>query len=170
VRCAKCGTNNPSTNNFCAKCGNALAKHCPKCQAENPPTSDFCGKCGTRLTDGPNAAVATSSPQGSAPNFRVTPEQPDGSTALDGERKTVTALFADIKGSNLIENLEAAQARSIIEAPRRLRRRTEPIESLTLYLQSFCLANIKRKVTRNRRMDIFSRCAAPAAVSSAVLR
>ncbi|MGA7869531.1 MAG: zinc ribbon domain-containing protein [Candidatus Binatus sp.] len=36
MRCSKCGTNNPSTNNFCAKCGNALAKHCPKCNAENP--------------------------------------------------------------------------------------------------------------------------------------
>src|ERR1700688_1853449 len=52
MRCSKCGTNNPSTNNFCAKCGNALAKHCAKCNAENPPTSDFCGKCGTPLAGG----------------------------------------------------------------------------------------------------------------------
>jgi class 3 adenylate cyclase/tetratricopeptide (TPR) repeat protein len=121
VRCAKCGTNNSSTNNFCAKCGNALAKHCAKCQAENPPTSDFCGKCGTRLTDGPNAAVATSFPQGSAPNIRVTPEQPDGSTALDGERKTVTALFADIKGSTaLMEGLDPEAAHAIVEPVLRL--------------------------------------------------
>src|SRR5713226_6203288 len=115
VRCATCGTNNPSANNFCAKCGNALAKHCAKCQAENPPTSDFCGKCGARLADGPNAAVAASSAQGSAPNIRVTPES-SSSEPLVGERKTVTALFADIKGSTeLMEDLDPEAARAIID-------------------------------------------------------
>src|SRR6266851_2217391 len=115
VRCATCGTNNPSANNFCAKCGNALAKHCAKCQAENPPTSDFCGKCGARLADGPNAAVAASSAQGSALNIRVTPES-SSSEPLVGERKTVTALFADIKGSmELMEDLDPEEARAIID-------------------------------------------------------
>jgi class 3 adenylate cyclase/ribosomal protein L40E len=116
VRCAKCGTTSPSTNNFCAKCGNALVKHCAKCRAENPPTSDFCGKCGTRLTDGPEPAGATSPPQGSAPDIRVTPEQSDGSKPVDGERKTVTAFFADIKGSTaLMEGLDPEAAHAIVE-------------------------------------------------------
>src|SRR5271163_4754317 len=98
MRCSKCGTNNPSTNNFCAKCGNALVKHCAKCTAENPPTSDFCGKCGAPLTNGAGAAVVTSSPKGSASSVRLAPES-SSPEALYGERKTVTALFADIKGS-----------------------------------------------------------------------
>ena len=116
MRCAKCGTNNPSTNNFCAKCGNALAKHCTKCQAENPPSSDFCGKCGAPLTTGAGAADPNESLQGSAPNIRVMPEQPDASTVIDGERKTVTALFADIKGSTeLMEDLDPEEARAIID-------------------------------------------------------
>src|ERR1019366_2978497 len=55
MRCSKCGTNNPSTNNFCAKCGKALAIYCAKCGAENPPTSNFCGKCGAPLTNGAGA-------------------------------------------------------------------------------------------------------------------
>ena len=115
MRCAKCGTNNPSTNNFCAKCGNALAKHCVKCQAENPPTSDFCGKCGTRLADGPNAAVAASSPQGPAPDIRVAAAQAEVSS-IEGERKTVTALFADIKGSTeLMRDLDPEEARAIVD-------------------------------------------------------
>jgi ribosomal protein L40E len=95
MRCSKCGTNNPSTNNFCAKCGFALAMHCAKCKAENPPTSDFCGKCGAPLTNDAVTAGATSSPQGLASDVRVAPEQPDASTVIDGKRKTVTALFAD---------------------------------------------------------------------------
>ena len=49
MRCAKCGRNNSPANDFCAKCGNALAKQRTKCQAENPPTSDFCGNCGAAL-------------------------------------------------------------------------------------------------------------------------
>src|SRR5260370_12322550 len=120
MRCSKCGTNNPWAKSFCGKCGNALAKHCEKCQAENPPTSDFCGKCGTRLADAPNAAVAASSAQGPAPNIRVTPES-SSSEPLVGEPKTVTALFADIKGSTeLMADLDPEEARAIIDPARKL--------------------------------------------------
>src|SRR6202171_1349152 len=121
VRCSKCGTNNPSTNNFCAKCGNALARHCAKCKAENPPTSDFCGKCGAPLTNAAGTAGAISSPQALASDVRVTPEQPDASTPIEGERKTVTALFADSKGSmELMEDLDPEEARAIIDPALRL--------------------------------------------------
>ncbi len=115
MRCSRCGTNNPSTNNFCAQCGNALAKHCAKCNAENPPTSIFCGKCGAQLSDSAGAAAATTSPPASASGVRVAAEQADASP-LEGERKTVTALFADIKGSmDLIEDLDPEEARAIVD-------------------------------------------------------
>jgi class 3 adenylate cyclase/tetratricopeptide (TPR) repeat protein/ribosomal protein L40E len=116
MRCSKCGTNNPSTDNFCAKCGNALAKQCAKCKAENPPTSDFCGKCGAPLANGAGVAAATSPPSGSASGVRIAPEQPDASPAIEGERKTVTALFADIKGSTELEqDLDPEEARAIVD-------------------------------------------------------
>src|ERR1700675_3661025 len=115
MRCSKCGTNNPSTNNFCAKCGNPLAKLCAKCRAENPPTSDFCGKCGTPLKNGAGAAAATSPPLEPASNVRVAPEN-ISPQALEGERKMVTALFADIKGSTeLMQDLDPEEARAIID-------------------------------------------------------
>ena len=51
-----------------------------------------------------------------ATNIRITPEQPDASTALEGERKTVTALFADIKGSmDLMEGMDPEEARAIVD-------------------------------------------------------
>ena len=117
MRCSKCGTDNPSANNFCAKCGNALAKPCAKCKAENPPTSDFCGKCGTRLNNGADAAAVNSSQPGSASGVHVAPEQTSAdAAALDGKRKTVTALFADIKGSTeLMEELDPEEARAVID-------------------------------------------------------
>jgi class 3 adenylate cyclase/tetratricopeptide (TPR) repeat protein len=114
MRCSKCGTNNPPANNFCAKCGDALARRCAKCAAENPPTSIFCGKCGARLADSA-AASAPSEPQ-SNPAVRVLEERGDESLATDGERKTVTALFADIKGSTELEqDLDPEEARAIVD-------------------------------------------------------
>jgi adenylate cyclase len=51
-----------------------------------------------------------------APHVRVAPEQSDASTVIEGERKTVTALFADIKGSTeLMEDLDPEEARAIID-------------------------------------------------------
>jgi class 3 adenylate cyclase len=50
-----------------------------------------------------------------ASTVRITPEQPDGSLP-EGERKTVTALFADIKGSmELMEDLDPEEARAIVD-------------------------------------------------------
>ena len=116
MRCSKCGTDNPSTNNFCAKCGNVLTKHCAKCKAENLPTSDFCGKCGAALPDSAGSVAARSTVPESAAGVRFTAEQTDASGALEGERKTVTALFADIKGSTELEqDLDPEEARAIID-------------------------------------------------------
>jgi class 3 adenylate cyclase/predicted ATPase len=64
------------------------------------------------------AFAATSSPQAAstAPQIRIAPEQTDASATPEGERKTVTALFADIKGSTeLMEDLDPEEARAIID-------------------------------------------------------
>src|SRR5271167_4235429 len=117
MRCSKCGTNNPSTNNFCAKCGAALTKPCAKCKAENPPTSDFCGKCGTPLTNSAGAPAVSSSSPGLAFGVHLAPEQTSADAgAMEGERKTVTALFADIKDSTeLMRDLDPEEARAIVD-------------------------------------------------------
>jgi class 3 adenylate cyclase len=101
MRCNKCGTESTASRKFCAACGCPLSRRCPKCGAENAPSSAFCEDCGIALAGHTASAAATRSAQAAsmAANIRVTPEQTDASTAIDGERKTVTALFADIKGS-----------------------------------------------------------------------
>src|SRR5713101_2244349 len=116
MRCSKCGTDNRDGRKFCSKCGVALARRCPGCGASNEPGDDFCGECGAALV-GPAPSVAASSPQAAstAPNIRVVPES-SSSEALEGERKTVTALFADIKGSTeLMEDLDPEEARAIVD-------------------------------------------------------
>jgi class 3 adenylate cyclase len=87
---------------------------------ENAPSSAFCEDCGAALPD--NAvSTATIFPQVASPHIRVAPEQADAPTPLEGERKTVTALFADIKGSTeLMEELDPEAGRAIVEPALRI--------------------------------------------------
>ena len=102
---------------FCAECGSRLPNRCPKCGAETPANAKFCADCGTAL-----AVIARPGSDSSAilpltaKEIRITPEQRDDARTIEGERKTVTALFADIKGSTeLMEDLDPEQARAIID-------------------------------------------------------
>jgi class 3 adenylate cyclase len=82
---------------------------CPKCGAENPDSKRFCGDCGAAFqtaADGPPSRPAVSAALSSA----------QGAELPEGERKTVTALFADIKGSTeLMRDLDPEEARAIVD-------------------------------------------------------
>jgi class 3 adenylate cyclase len=106
MRCSKCGSENPEGMKFCGQCTNQLAQICPECRFENPPGFKFCGQC-----TAPLSAVEAKA----APSIRVSEPGADAG-ATDGERKTVTALFADIKGSTeLMRDLDPEEARAIID-------------------------------------------------------
>src|SRR5713101_1042782 len=112
MRCSKCGSENPSGRKFCGECGDPFAVKCPKCGAENTAPFKFCGECGTTLGAATAASTIRAEPESSA--IRVTPEA--AAEPLDGERKTVTALFADIKGSTeLMRDLDPEEARAIVD-------------------------------------------------------
>jgi class 3 adenylate cyclase len=116
MRCAKCGTESTTSRKFCAACGSPLSSRCPKCGAENAPSSAFCEDCGTALGNAAPAAAGSPQAASTVSEIRVTPEQADASTTIDGERKTVTALFADIKGSTeMLRDLDPEEARAIID-------------------------------------------------------
>ena len=108
MRCSKCGFDNPGGMKFCGQCTAPLALVCPNCHFENPPGFKFCGQCTTPLgSDSRNSL--SSIPPNTIPGT-------DDSAAFDGERKTVTALFADIKGSmELMEDLDPEEARAIVD-------------------------------------------------------
>jgi ribosomal protein L40E len=91
MRCSKCGFENPAGMRFCGQCTTALALVCPKCGFENPLDFKFCGQCTKALTSVSSASrLDTSEPS-------ITVRDSDDSASLEGERKTVTMLFADIK-------------------------------------------------------------------------
>ena len=112
MRCSKCGADNAAGSRFCNQCATPLSRACPKCARANPPDAKFCAECAEPLTSDTTKSTARAS---SAPPVRIAPEQPD-SAAADGERKTVTALFADIKGSTELEqDLDPEEARAIVD-------------------------------------------------------
>jgi class 3 adenylate cyclase/predicted ATPase len=136
MHCSSCGFDNPEGMKFCGQCGTKLGNRCPQCDFENPLQFKFCGECGTPLTTQPQAPVSSfkfqvSSSQPPVPNprspvsytpkhlaERILAEQAamEARGALEGERKTITALFADIKGSmELIEDLDPEEARAIVD-------------------------------------------------------
>src|SRR6516225_2655725 len=99
MRCSKCGCDNPGGMKFCGQCTTPLALVCPSCHFANPPGFKFCGQCTTAL--GSDSVNPPSS------NLAITIRETDGSLVLEDERKTVTALFADIKGSmEMMEDLD----------------------------------------------------------------
>ncbi len=107
MRCSKCGFENPEGMKFCGQCTAPLALICPKCHFQNPPGFKFCGQCTAAL--GP----AVSKPEPS--RISLLSESEEAAT-LEGERKTVTPLFADIKGSTeMMEDLDPEKARSVID-------------------------------------------------------
>jgi class 3 adenylate cyclase/tetratricopeptide (TPR) repeat protein len=117
MHCTKCGTESTTGRKFCPACGSPLSSRCPKCGAANAPASAFCEDCGTSLAGNATPTAIHSTEIGStASNIRITPEQPDASPSVEGERKTITALFADIKGSTELEqDLDPEDARAIID-------------------------------------------------------
>src|SRR6202162_1300500 len=117
MRCSKCTAENREARKFCAECGAPLGARCASCGAENDPAEKFCGECGVAL-EGKAQAVSAKAPATklTTPEIDVTRGQPDTSTALEGERKTVTALFADIKGSTeLMRDLDPEEAPAIVD-------------------------------------------------------
>jgi hypothetical protein len=102
--------------NFCTTCGTALVASCPKCGAPIEPGERFCGECGAAII----ASGPLSRPAPSQAPFRIRDAIP-ATEVIDGERKTVTALFADIKGSTeLMAELDPEEACSIIDPALRL--------------------------------------------------
>ena len=110
---------------------------CPRCQQENPRRAKFCGDCGARLTDSVRLAALPTSGQkfcgecGAAlsPGRARQLTTPEAYTpkhlaekiltskaALEGERKQVTVLFADLKGSmELLADRDPEEARKILD-------------------------------------------------------
>ena len=114
MSCPRCRHPNPPTARFCSNCGASLAVSCPACGYGNAPGSRFCNECGETLSSSATA------PPGAAPES-YTPKHLAARIltsrgALEGERKQVTVLFADLKGSmELLADRDPEEARQLLD-------------------------------------------------------
>jgi class 3 adenylate cyclase/tetratricopeptide (TPR) repeat protein len=117
MRCPRCDADTPDGMKFCIECGTSLALRCPRCGADVLPRAKFCGECGTPLTSQAPAPPAARP----APPLQYTPGDLaekilTSKTALEGERKQVTVLFADLKGSlELLADRDPEEARQLLD-------------------------------------------------------
>ena len=137
MRCPHCQHENRDGAKFCEECGNKLELACPTCETLLRPNAKFCDNCGAQVRPGETGKgrngetgngtgrrvpdSSSPSPASYTPNHlaeRIREEQAAMAArgAPNGERKTITALFADIKGStSLIEELDPEEARHIVD-------------------------------------------------------
>ncbi len=118
MRCPACGTESPPTAKFCAECGARLLSTCSQCGQEVDPAAKFCQECGSPLgrPARPGDDEVRLSPHSYTPRH-LAEKILASRTALEGEHKQVTVLFADVVGSTeLIRDLDAEQAQSLLDA------------------------------------------------------
>jgi class 3 adenylate cyclase/tetratricopeptide (TPR) repeat protein len=125
MRCPSCQVENPSQNRFCEQCGAPLATQCPQCGAPIGPSVRFCGACGHRLI-GPEAGApahvsrswvaADQSHFVAHPPTYLAEKILTSKSAIEGERKQVTVLFADLKSSlELLADRDPEEARQLLD-------------------------------------------------------
>jgi len=114
--CLRCQHENPAGAKFCNGCGSKLELACARCAHANLPDSRFCAECGSALAGAAPASTARfESPQAYTPRH-LAEKILVSRSVLEGERKQVTVLFADIKGSmELIAERDPEEARRILD-------------------------------------------------------
>jgi class 3 adenylate cyclase/tetratricopeptide (TPR) repeat protein len=109
--CAACQQESPAGAKFCGDCGARLVPACAGCGTAYRPGQRFCWDCGTQLVAPPSAATPGSHiPRHLAERILTS------KAALEGERKQVTVLFADLKGSTeLLADRDPEEARKLLD-------------------------------------------------------
>jgi class 3 adenylate cyclase/tetratricopeptide (TPR) repeat protein len=116
MRCPRCHAENREGRRFCAACGVSLTLACPACGFSNEPGEKFCGGCGAPLRSSPTVAQAQFGPPESYTPKHLADKILTSKSALEGERKLVTVLFADLKGSmELLADRDPEEARKLLD-------------------------------------------------------
>ena len=115
MTCPSCQHANPPESGFCLGCGARLALACASCGARLPAGSRFCNKCGTPVAAERDAPEGLPSPEAYTPKH-LAEKILTSKAALEGERKQVTVLFADLKGSmELLADRDPEDARKLLD-------------------------------------------------------
>ncbi len=119
ISCPRCQHENAADAGFCDECGARLDRACPSCGEANRAGAKFCRKCGEALAQPAGAGSAPASkfaaPESYTPKH-LAEKILTSKAAVEGERKQVTVLFADLKGSmEVLADRDPEEARKLLD-------------------------------------------------------
>src|SRR5262249_22210966 len=117
MKCPRCQHENEGSAKFCEECAAPLTRTCVNCGRQLSPAAKFCPECAHPT----GSAASAPSPSRFTTPDSYTPKHLaerilNSKTALEGERKQVTVLFADLKGSmELLADRDPEEARKLLD-------------------------------------------------------
>ena len=115
MTCPRCQQENPDHARFCLGCGTRLALTCTGCGVELPSGARFCAQCGQAVGSPAAGPTRFAAPEVYTP-LHLAEKILTSRTVLEGERKQVTVLFADLKGSmELLADRDPEEAKRILD-------------------------------------------------------
>ena len=112
--CPRCHAENRPDRRFCGECGLSFVSRCLACGFANEATERFCGGCGASLAPSAPVEPRFGAPQTYTPKH-LAARILDSRAALEGERKLVTVLFADLQSSmELLADRDPEEARRVL--------------------------------------------------------
>jgi class 3 adenylate cyclase len=126
MECPQCGHANRAEARFCEACGTPLARHCPNCRQGVRPAAKFCDQCGQALSaptpsdkESPLKEAVVERFHARLPDYtprHLTEKILASKSAMEGERKQVTVLFADVAGfTTIAERLDPEAVHLIMD-------------------------------------------------------
>jgi class 3 adenylate cyclase/tetratricopeptide (TPR) repeat protein len=114
MKCPRCRYENRPQAKFCEECATPLSRVCSNCSTPLSPTAKFCPECAHSVAAG-GAEPRFVSPDSYTPKH-LAEKILTSKAALEGERKQVTVLFADLKGSmELLADRDPEEARKLLD-------------------------------------------------------
>ncbi len=115
MQCPRCQHENLPQVEFCEECATPLGRACAHCGGQLFSTAKFCPECGHSVADVGSRQPRPVSPDAYTPKH-LAEKILTSKTALEGERKRVTVLFADLRGSlELLADRDPEEARKLLD-------------------------------------------------------
>ena len=113
--CPRCQTESPAQAKFCIECAAPLERRCTQCGTQLPLKAKFCPECAHPVSGAASIESRFAAPDSYTPKY-LAERILTSKAALEGERKQVTILFADLKGSmELLADRDPEEARKLLD-------------------------------------------------------
>src|SRR4030095_12380642 len=116
MSCPRCQHDNRVDAKFCEECAAPVGRVCVNCGALLSPTGKFCSECAHPAGQAaPSSLPRFGAPESYTPKY-LAEKILTSKAALEGERKQVPVLFADLKGSmELLADRDPEEARKLLD-------------------------------------------------------